>query len=354
MDAYRSQPVGASRVEAAAARLDERQAALLRENVEFMGQWLSITDPPVHTRIRGLAHLAFTPRRVSELADRVQTITDRLLDAAAEKETVELIDDFAYRLPISVIGAMLGVPKEDAPMIRNLSNTLGEFVGAEYRGIEAANRAIKDFRAYLHGLYQVRRAKPGDDLLAALMEAEENGQRLTRDELDATVVQLLFAGHETTTNLIANGLWALLEHPDQMDRLRAKPELIGNAVEEFVRWNTSSQVLHRAAVRDSEIAGVKVPQGMTLRLFLGAAGRDPDRYPEPDRFDIEREDVKHLGFGIGPHYCLGQSLARLEAAVAVGTIVRRFRVIEFAGPTRWRPNLQLRGLEALPLWLRTA
>jgi cytochrome P450 len=291
---------------------------------------------------------------VSELSGQVHKITDQLLDAAAEKETVELIDDFAYRLPIAVIGAMLGVPQEDAQMIRNLSNTLGDFVGAEYRGIEAANRAIKDFRAYLHDLYKERRAKRGDDLLAALIEAEEDGQRLTRDELDATVVQLLFAGHETTTNLIANGLWALLKHPEQLVRLRAKPELIGNAVEEFVRWNTSSQVLHRTVGSDSEIAGVKVPRGMTLRLFLGAAGRDPERYPDADRLDIEREDVKHLGFGIGPHYCLGQSLARMEAAVAVGTIVRRFPVIELAGPTRWRTNLQLRGLEALPLRLRAA
>ena len=349
---YRSQPVGASRVEAAAAKLDAREAGLLRENVAFMGQWLSITDPPVHTRIRGLAHLAFTPRHVAELGEQVRRITDELLDAAAEKGTIELIDDFAYRLPIAVIGAMLGVPQEDARLIRNLSNTLGDFVGAEYRGIEATNLAIKEFRAYLHDLYAIRRSSPGSDLLTAFMEAEEDGSRLTRDELDATMVQLLFAGHETTTNLIANGLWALLKHPDQLAKLRAQPDLIGNAVEEFLRWNTSSQVLHRTASRDSEIAGVTVPRGMTLRLLLGAANRDPGQYVDPDRFDITRADLKHLGFGIGPHYCLGQALARLETAVAVGGIVRRFPIIEFAGPAPWRRNLQLRGLEQLPLRLR--
>jgi cytochrome P450 len=354
LDTYRSQPVGASRVETTAARLDEREAAMLRENVAFMGQWLSVTDPPVHTRIRGLAHRAFTPRQVAELMEQVRLVTDQLLDAAAEKETVELIDDFAYRLPIAVIGAMLGVPPEDARLIRNLSNTLGDFVGAEYRGIEAANVAIKEFRAYLHDLYEKRRRSPGSDLLTAFIQAEEDGRRLTRDELDATMVQLLFAGHETTTNLIANGLWALLKHPDQLAKLREQPELVGNAVEEFLRWNTSSQVLHRQASRDSEIAGRGVPKGMTLRLFLGAANRDPEQFDDPDRFDITRADLKHLGFGIGPHYCLGQALARLETAVAVGTIVRRFPVIELAGPARWRRNLQLRGLEQLPLRLRAA
>ena len=354
LETYRSQPVGASRVEAAAAKLDAREAGMLRENVAFMGQWLSVSDPPVHTRIRGLSHRAFTPRHVAELGEQVRRITDELLDAAAEKETVELIDDFAYRLPISVIGAMLGVPQDDARLIRNLSNTLGDFVGAEYRGIEATNLAIKEFRGYLHDLYKLRRANPGLDLLTSFMEAEEAGQRLTRDELDATMVQLLFAGHETTTNLIANGLWALLTHPDQLALLREQPELIGSAVEEFLRWNTSSQVLHRQASRDSEIARVTIPKGMTLRLFLGAANRDPERYEDADRFDITRTDLKHLGFGIGPHYCLGQALARLETAVAVGSIVRRFPTIEFAGPAPWRRNLQLRGLEQLPLRLRAA
>jgi cytochrome P450 len=354
METYVSRPVGASRVEAAAARLDPHRAALLRENVAFMGQWLSVSDPPAHTRIRGLAHRAFTPRHVAELRQQVQRITGELLDRAAERGRVELIDEFAFQLPLFVIGAMLGAPAEDRRLVRRLSNALADFIGAEYRGIEEANQAIKEFRSYLHDLYEKRRASPGPDLLTAFMEAEADGQRLTRDELDATMVQLLFAGHETTTNLIANGLHALLTHPDQLARLRAEPQLIGNAVEEFLRWNTSSQVLHRSASRDSEIAGVGIPRGMTLRLFLGAANRDPERYEEPDRFDMTRADLKHLGFGIGPHYCLGQALARMETAIAVGTILARFPVIELEGPAGWRPNLQLRGLEALPLRLRAA
>ena len=351
LDTFISRPSGASRVEAAAARVDGDTARMLRENVAFMALWLSISDPPAHTRIRGLAHRAFTPRRVAEMRSSVERITGELLDRCAEMGTVELIDDFAYQLPLYVIGDMLGAPAADRLLIRDWSNTLSDFVGAEYRGIAEAHRAIAEFREYLHGLYEHRRHHPADDLLTAFIEAEEDGHRLTPDELDATMVQLLFAGHETTTNLIGNGLHALLIHPDQMALLRSDPGLIGNAVEECLRWNTSSQVLHRQASRDSELHGVTIPRGMTLRLFLGAANRDPRRYADADAFDITRRGIRHLGFGIGPHYCLGQALARMETAIALGTLLRRFPVIEPAGPLRFRSNLQLRGLDGLPLRL---
>jgi cytochrome P450 len=353
METYSSSRGQGSRVEAVAAGMDPETAAAFRADSAFMDLQLPRADPPLHTRLRSLAHRAFTPRRIVDMQPLVESIVDELLDSAAERGELEVIDDFAYQLPLRVIGQMLGAEPGDQPDIRRWSAAQADFVGNGYRNFENFHRNLHEFRAYIRRLTAERRRTRHTDLLAALLEAEEGGDRLSPEELEATFVVLLFAGHETTTNLIGNLIHALLTQPDQLARLREDPALIGNAVEETLRWNTSSQVVHRLTTRAAELGGVAIPKGETVRLVLGAANRDTDRFQDPERFDIARPDVRHLGFGIGPHYCLGQALARLEAQVAVGRLFDRFPAVRLAQEARFRPNLMLRGLERLQLRLRT-
>jgi cytochrome P450 len=349
MDTYSNSRGRGTRVDAVAGAMTPALRADFLADSAFLDLQLPRADPPLHTRLRGLAHQAFTPRRITEMRSMIVRIVDQLLDAADSRGRLEVIDDLAYQLPLRVIGEMLGASAEDQPDIRRWSATQAEFIGNGYRNFVDFHRALGEFRAYIRRLISERRRTRHTDLLAALLEAEEDGDRLSPEELEATFVVLLFAGHETTTNLIGNLIHALLTHPDQLARLRAEPGLIGNAVEEILRWNTSSQVVHRLTTRPAELAGVKLSADQTVRLVLSAANRDPERFDDPDRFDIARADVRHLGFGIGPHYCLGQALARLETQVAVGRLFERFARVELAGESRFRPNLMLRGLERLPL-----
>jgi len=349
METYSNSRGRGTRVDAVAAALAPQQRADFRTDSAFLDLQLPRADPPLHTRLRSLAHKAFTPRRVIDMRAMIERIVDELLDAAGSRGGLEVIDDLAYQLPLRVIGEMLGASPADQPDIRRWSATQAEFIGNGYRNFTAFHAALGEFRAYIRRLIAERRGTLHTDLLAALLEVEEDGDKMSSEELEATFVVLLFAGHETTTNLIGNLVHALLTHPEQLQRLRAEPALIGNAVEEILRWDTSSQVVHRLTTRPAELAGVRIAADQTVRLVLSAANRDPDRFEDPDRFDIARADVRHLGFGIGPHYCLGQALARLETAVAVGRLFERFPRVERAGESRFRPNLMLRGLERIPL-----
>jgi cytochrome P450 len=342
---------GGSRTAAAASRLDARGQALLHREMDFEDLKLTSLDPPEHTRVRGLAHRVFTPRRMAEMRATVESILADLIDKAAEKGTVDLVDEVAYELPLFVIGAMLGVPPEDRHRVRHWSTVKATFTGTNYANLEEAVQATVEFRAYVRELVAERRKTRHTDLLAALLEPDPAGDKLGPDELEAMFVLLLFAGHETTTNLIANGVNALLTHPDQLQRLRDDPGLVPNAVEEFLRWTSPSQLVHRVAARTTVIRGVTVPEGTTIRLVLGAANRDPERFENPEELDVGRADIRHLGFGIGPHYCLGQALARMETALALSTLIERFPDMELAGEVRWRANLTLRGLQALPVRL---
>jgi cytochrome P450 len=353
MQAYSNSRGRGSRVDAVADAMEPELAAAFRADQAFLDLQLPRADPPLHTRLRSLAHQAFTPRRVAEMRPMIERIVDELLDAAAARGGLEVIDDLAYQLPLRVIGDMLGAAPEDQLDIRRWSAAQADFIGNGYRNFADFHRNLEEFRAYIRRLIVERRRTRHTDLLAALLEVEEDGDRLTPEELEATFVVLLFAGHETTTNLIGNLIHALLTQPDQLARLRSEPGLIGNAVEEILRWNTSSQVIHRLTTRPTELAGVSVPEGQTVRLELGAANRDPDHFDDPDSFDIARPDVRHLGFGIGPHYCLGQALARMETQVAVGRLCERFPRLELAGDARFRPNLMLRGLVRLPIAVGT-
>ena len=319
----------------------------------FKSLWMSGMDAPEHTRLRGLVHKVFTPRRVAEMRPQVESITRDLIESLRGRDTIEAVHDYAYGLPLYVIAAMLGAPREDWESIRDWSSVLAAFQAPHYHEIGRTWEAIEQFLGYVRALIDQRRGSTGHtDLLAALLEVDIGGDRLTPEELEAMFVLLFFAGHETTTNLISNGIYRLLSHPDQLARLRSDPGLIGSAVEELLRYDTNVQISSRVATRDVEVAGVSIPAGTTVVPVIAAANRDPERFAGPDRLDITRQDNRHLGFSIGPHYCLGQALARMEAQTGIGRFFEAFPDVALAaGEIHWRPNIQQRRVRSLPVRL---
>ena len=311
-------------------------------------------DPPDHTRLRGLVSKAFTPRVVEGLRPRIQEILDDLLDKVAGNGLMELIQDVAYPFPVAVISEMLGVPPDDHKTFKGWSQDLARSLDPEpVPSPDTLNRlrtALDSFDDYFLRLIAERRKSPREDLLSSLIEAEEKGDRLTEAELLATCRLLLVAGHETTVNLIGNGMLALLRHPDQLRMLRDDLSLAASAVEEVLRYDPPVQLTGRIALEDMEIAGATVPKGHSVVLLLGAANRDPDRFPDPERFDITRNDDNHLAFGFGIHFCIGAPLARLEGQIALGTLVRRFDALELRTEApEYKENIVLRGLRSLPV-----
>jgi cytochrome P450 len=310
-------------------------------------------DPPDHTRLRALVHKAFTAPFVERLRGRVQEIADQLIDAVKDRGQMDLIDAFAFPLPILVIAEMLGVPARDRDKIRRWSNAL---VGLGLR-TKATMREIRpqimEFADYLRGLCEERRKEPGADLISALVHAEEGGQKLTPSELTAMVFLLLIAGHETTVNLIGNGTLALLLHPEELAKLKADPSLIKPAVEEFLRFDGPVETsTSRFAAEDLEFQGQLIPKGEEVLVVIAAADHDPAHFKDPARLDISREDNKHLGFGLGIHYCVGAPLARMEGQIGIGTLFRRLPDLRLAVPPealRFRPSVLLRGVEELPV-----
>jgi cytochrome P450 len=311
-------------------------------------------DPPDHTRLRRLVQKAFTPRVVEELRPRVQQLVDGMLDEAEEKGSLEVIEDLAYPLPVIVISEMLGVPPEDHVQFRVWSASLAKSLdpansltpggGAELRAV------LLEFDAYFRGLIAKRRAEPRDDLLTALIAAEDEGDKLTEGELLATARLILVAGHETTVNLIANGILQLLRHPDQLAMLRENPDLAVSATEEVLRFDPPVQLTGRIAMDDTEFDGVAVPKGHSVVCLIGAANRDPAQFERPGAFDITRNDDRHLAFGFGIHYCLGAPLARIEGQIALSTDARRFPDLHLlSDEVEYKPNIVLRGLAALPV-----
>jgi cytochrome P450 len=314
-------------------------------------------DPPDHTRLRALVSRAFTPRVVETLRPHVQGIVDRLLERVAGAGRMDVIEDLAYPLPVTVISELLGVPAGAADLVKTWSRDVARALDAIVLPvgqdvIEQGRRATGAMADYFRGLVEERRRRPGPDLLSGLVEAEEAGDRLTEEELLATCILLYVAGHETTVNLIGNGLLALLRHPAEWRRLREDPALLPGAIEELLRYDGPVQRVGRIAASDAEVGGVGIPAGSLVVGLLGAANRDPAQFAEPDRLDVTRGEPRHLAFGTGIHYCLGAPLARLEAQVAIGTLLRRFPApaLDVERPV-WRPSSTLRGLEALPVVL---
>jgi Cytochrome P450 len=313
-----------------------------------LGRVMSNTDPPDHARLRRLANRAFTARRVEALRDGIQRIVDRLIDeAVAAGPAMDLIEAVASPLPLSVVCELFGIPPEDLPQVKTWFHRFGRLS----EDIDKSEAAIEQYEEYLARLVRRRRADPGDDLISALVATQAQDDRLTDSELLSTCFVLITAGDETTTHLVGNGMLALLRHPDQLARLREDPTLIRTAVDELARYDTPTQAIVRVAAEDVEIGGRTLREGELAYLFLAATNRDPERFEDPDRLDLTRPGNRHLSFGNGPHFCLGGPLAKLQAEVAVGTLVRRLPHLRLAGDAEldWRPNPLQRRLTALPL-----
>jgi cytochrome P450 len=312
-------------------------------------------DPPDHTRLRSLVNRAFTPRVVESMRPRIEQIVDRLLDRVQGSGGMEVIADLAYPLPVTVISEMLGVPEADRDAIRQWSADVARSLDAI--GLPAAPDLVTRGRAgrralgeYFRSLIPERRRRPRSDLLSRLIAVGEHGDKLSEGELLATCVLLYIAGHETTVNLIGNGLLALLRHPAELSRLRGDPGLIPSAVEELLRYDGPVQRTARIAGADLEIDGRRIAKGSMVVILLGAANRDPAQFPDPDRLDVARTDNRHIAFGFGIHFCLGAPLARLEAQIAFATLLRRAPRLALATATsQWRDSQVLRGLTALPV-----
>jgi cytochrome P450 len=314
---------------------------------------LVFNDPPLHTRVRRLINGVLTPRAIAQIQPDLVALVDRLIDTMAIKNSVDLIEDFAAAIPIEVIGNLLGVPRAERTPLRNWSLAI---LGAlEPRltpdAASRGNRGVREFAAYLDALIERRRKAPlgrDSDLISCLLHGEYDGQSLSGAELIHNCIFLLNAGHETTTNLIGNGLVALAEHPDQRDRLIADSSLIKSAIEEFLRYESPNQLGNRITTQAVQVGGVDMPAGTQITLCIGAANRDPKQFGAPDKLDIGRSPNRHLAFASGIHQCVGMSVARLEAATAISTLVRRFPSYTLSGTRTRGGRVRFRGFLKVP------
>lgn len=325
---------------------------------KFLSDRMVLADPPKHTRLRGLVNKAFTPHAVEAMAPHIQEVVDRLLDQAQGQGRMEVVRDLAYPLPITIISEMVGIPVEDRERMKKWSDDFVVYFSNHPASIpvEAYRRAVasvEQLTEYFRKLLAEIRAKPRKDLLTALEQIEEQGDRLTEGELIGNAQLLLVAGHETTTMLIGGGTLALLRHPDQLARLKADPALIPQAVEELLRYVSPVQFTHRLAKEDIALGGKTIRKGQFVYLVLAAANHDPAHFPDPERLDITRAAHKHVAFGQGHHFCVGAPLARLEAQIAFRTMLQRFPNLRLAtDKVEYQENFNLHGPRALPVTLQ--
>lgn len=341
------------------ATLDETDELALRRRRRRQGGAKSILnlDPPDHTRLRRLVSQAFTPRAIEALRPRIESMVDSVLDTAADRRSIELIDELAFPVPFQVISELLDMPTGRADELRDWSQAITASLepAATMDDLDAAEQAIGSLVPYLIEIIEHRRHHPGDDLLSALLAVEDAGDTLSGAELISFVVLLYVAGHETTVNLIGNGMLALLRHPDQLRRWRTDPSLDTSAVDELLRYDGPVQFTVRAAIEvmrfdDGRGGETVVEPGQTMMTVLGAANHDPTVFDAPHELRLDRPNAgRHLAFAAGIHYCLGASLAKLEAGIALTRLIRRFDRIELAGDPSWRDRLTIRGVERLPL-----
>jgi cytochrome P450 len=311
-----------------------------------------VMDPPDHTRVRGLVNKAFTPRRVASLRQHIEGIVDELLGSVAGRGTLDVIADLAAPLPAFVIAELLGVPRQDYPQFKAWSNDLLALAGGLNRddALGRFRHGLDALLGYLRKIISARRKEPRDDLISAMIAAQEAQDALSDSELLATCNLLLLAGHETTTNLIGNGLLALLRNPAELARLRAEPGLLRSGIEEMLRYDSPVQATVRIPTEEIELAGQRIAAGALVVVGIGAANRDPAAFPDPDRFDVARGENRHLAFGFGTHFCLGAPLARLEGEIAFRALLDRFPNLRLStADVTYRPNVLLRGLTALPV-----
>lgn len=325
---------------------------LMMQGAAAINRHMLTLDPPDHTRLRGLIHKAFTPNMIRALEGRIQEISDGLIDTMIEKGGGDFIQDFAFPLPVTVIAELLGIPREDRDKFREWSQAIimGGSRGADY---EKVGIAALEFIMYFHEKFDERRAEPQDDLITALVQAEEAGDKLDPQELISMVFLLLVAGHETTVNLLGNGMLALMQHPAERNRLAQHPELIRTAIEELLRYDGPVGVsTMRWALEDVEYYGEIIPAGEMVVASLLSANRDPAMFANPDGLDITRNPNKHIAFGNGIHYCVGAPLARMEGAIAFNTLLRRLPKLELTADVdalEWNPTILLHGMKTMPV-----
>jgi cytochrome P450 len=332
-------------------KLTDEQRAARKPTFDILQQWMVFNDPPEHTRLRGLVNRAFTPKAISALRPRIEEVVAEQLDAMRDHGTVDLIRDFAFPIPAVVVAEMMGVPPAERDMFKGWSDAIMALVfgAADAPGRrEQAQQSLLDLAAYLHALVEHFRTSPGENLISDLIGAQEADDRLSDGEIVSTCTLVLFGGHETTTNLIGNGLRTLLQHPDQLARLIAQPSLLPSAIEELLRFDGPSKMEVRMAATEIEMRGATIGEGDQVYFVQGAANRDPQAFDDANGVDIGRNPNRHCGFGFGIHYCLGAPIARAEGSIAIDALIRGLPNLRLGpDPEVWHPTLISRGMRSL-------
>ncbi len=332
--------------------LSPQRRAERQPTFDVLRHWMVFLDPPEHTRLRKMVMPAFSPKAVARMRPRVEQVVQDTLAQLEGRRSFDFISDFAYPIPAIVVAELIGVPAEDRDKFKKWSDDILTLVfGAEGQADrrELAQQGLIELTDYLRALIAEIRKAPGHDIISSLIQAHEVEPPLTDDEIVATCALLVFGGHETTTNLIANGTRQLLLHPDQWELLRRKPELIGSAVEELLRFDGPSRLEARLLVEDVELRGKTLRAGDNVFLVQSAANRDPEVFTDPDTLDITRQKNTHVGFGFGVHHCLGNFLARLEATVAIAAVIEAMPDLALDGPETWHPTMMSRGMKTMPV-----
>jgi len=332
----------------------ERRAEFA-ELAHMLGLWMLFIDAPEHSRLRKLMNKGFSPAVVESLRPQIEAIVDRMLEPLRHASQAELMHEIAHPLPVRVIAEMLGISSAMQDQLVQWSDAIAIFFGNPRRTLEqiqSAQQSVLALTEFFRGAVADRRRQRGTDLISLLLDIEEDGEVLTEEELYAQCVMLLFGGHETTRNLIGNGMQVLLQHPGELSRLRDHPEMIRSAVEELLRYESPVQYAGRIVKEEMELCGVRLRPGDVVAFMLGAANRDPQQFKDPCRLNLARLNNAHLAFGAGPHFCIGNQLARLEGQVAILRMVQQFPRMQLAAQRpEWAPNMGLRGLRALPVTL---
>lgn len=343
--------LSARRFRAGIRTLPQERQAEFSDLLRVLGSWLLLMDAPEHSRLRKLMNKGFSPAVAEALRPRVEAIVDRMLEPMRHASEADILQDIAYPLPVCVIAEMLGVPETMHEHFIRWSDAVATYLGSPNKTAEQAQLAQEAILAqveFFRGAVAERRQKKGSDLISLLLDIEEEGDALKEEALYAQCVMLLGAGHETTRNLIGNGMYTLLRHPQEMAQLRANPELIRTTVEELLRYESPIQFVTRVAREDMEVYSTRVHQGELIVFMLGAANRDPRQFKDPDRLDVKRLNNPHLAFGVGEHFCIGNQLARLEGQIAISKMVQQFPRMRLAAQhPEWVPNHGFRGLKKL-------
>jgi cytochrome P450 len=345
--------LSAKRTGAILLALPPEKRAEFSELARMLGLWMLFIDAPEHSRLRKLMNKGFSPAVAESLRPQIETIVDRMLEPLRHASEAELMHEIAHPLPVRVIAEMLGISGSGQEQLIQWSDAIAAFIGNPRRTLEqiqCAQEAVLGLMEFFRGAVADRRRQRGGDLISLLLDIEEDGEVLTEEELYAQCVMLLFGGHETTRNLIGNGMQVLLQHPEELSRLRDHPEMIRSAVEELLRYESPVQYAGRMVKEEMEFRGARLRQGDVVAFMLGAANRDPQQFKDPNRLDLARLNNAHLAFGAGPHFCIGNQLARLEGQVAILRMVQEFPRMRLTAPQpEWAPNIGLRGLKTLPV-----